>query len=385
MKHQKKLLFVALLTAYGAAYANPTPVVQPADPTSVVTTVGGTNTLQVNNRQEYNVNEGGSVTYGNDYNENVDITVSHEPAFSKAVTATATDSQKILGGTGSPFVIKDPSNATMNDSVVGNAGNVGVNQAAGLLNQQANDSALAYWQGGAQDVSQSGKGIFPIPIPVPNKPRVAVQASAMHEQLIDGGNGAMNIGQPFPGANTNSASANMTNSVLNNLGNVGVNQAAGMANQQKNDLALAVAVGLDAAVVSSRAGGAQVQTDVGIDLQTNWNPQSEAGNNVALQNTSNMTGSVNSNLGNIGANQAAGIGNQQANSLAAAAAESTLVTAHAGGFQVIDNPSIVTLYPLINNATMTASVRSNVGNIGVNQASGLSNQQVNNLAISTNQ
>ncbi|MXR38418.1 hypothetical protein, partial [Craterilacuibacter sinensis] len=119
MKHQKKLLFVALLTAYGAAYANPTPVVQPADPTSVVTTVSGTNTLQVNNRQEYNVNEGGSVTYGNDYNENVDITVSHEPAFSKAVTATATDSQKILGGTGSPFIIKDPSNATMNDSVVG--------------------------------------------------------------------------------------------------------------------------------------------------------------------------------------------------------------------------------------------------------------------------
>lgn len=382
MKHSKKVLFVALLAAYGAAYATET--TPSADPTNVVTTVSGENKLVINNKQSYNVEQGGTVSYTNDYKEDSDIIIDLDPVYTHAVTATTMDAQKILGGKGSPFNIKDPSVATMNGSVIGNDGNVGVNQASGLLNQQANDAALAYWQGGAQNVGKAGMGIFPIPIPIPTpvpSKKVAVHASAMHEQLIDGGEGKMAVGQPYPD-NTNAAAANMTGSVLGNAGNVGVNQAAGMANQQKNDLALAVAVGLGADIVGSRAGGSQLQTDVAIDLETGW--QNPGGNAVALQNNTTMTGSVVGNQGNIGVNQAAGIGNQQANSLAAAAADSMLISAHAGGFQVIDNPSIVTIFPLKNDATMVASVNNNVGNIGVNQASGLSNQQVNNLAISTN-
>lgn len=380
MKHSKKVLFVALLAAYGAAHAE-TVTTQPTDPTNVVTTVSGNNTLVVNNKQSYNVEQGGTVSYTNDYKEDSDIIVDLDPTYTHAVTATTMDAQKILGGKGSPFNIKDPSTATMNGSTNANQGNVGVNQASGLLNQQANDAALAYWQGGATTFTKDGGHGGQGNPPTATK-RIAVHASAMHEQLIDGGEGKMAVGQPYPD-NTNSAAANMTSSVLGNAGNTGVNQAAGMANQQKNDLALAVAVGLQSDIVGSRAGGTQLQTDVAIDLETGWfNP---SGNAVALQNNTTMTASVVGNQGNIGVNQAAGIGNQQANSLAAAAADSMLISAHAGGFQVIDNPSIVTIFPLKNDATMVASVNGNVGNIGVNQASGLSNQQVNNLAISTNQ
>lgn len=112
--------------------------------------------------------------------------------------------------------------------------------------------------------------------------------------------------------------------------------------------------------------------------------------NQATKNTADMTGSANGSKGNLGANVAAGDGNQQDNAVALATAASTAAadekfifgTASATTYvnQYSDYNTVYN-YSTQNKATLSGSANNGSGNIGVNVVAGDLNQQKNTLAI----
>ncbi|WP_322009898.1 hypothetical protein [Paraburkholderia sp. J12] len=154
-------------------------------------------------------------------------------------------------------------------------------------------------------------------------------------------------------------------------GNVGINITQGVDNVQSNDASLAM---IDAGSVF---GNAQI-----------FNSQQSSGN-ASIKNF-NVTASIGNNVlagasGNIGVNVAAGVGNVQNNSLAAAS--STDKTAPSGAAMVATDQNSQEASLNFNGsfggtASMAGSALAGAsGNIGVNIAGGAGNVQHNGLAI----
>jgi hypothetical protein len=134
---------------------------------------------------------------------------------------------------------------------------------------------------------------------------VAVEASVAYEQLSDG-NVYTSINPSFlPGAPLNNTAV-MSGSVSGVTGNAGINTAAGVGNQQENDLVLANSADYSL-LAAATAGGFQVN---------NGNTVTIVG---PLTNSSTMSGSVVAVSGNVGVNTTAGFSNQQVNALSIAA------------------------------------------------------------------
>lgn len=359
---QMKLLAVALLGAYGVAQAD----------TSTVLDIY--NHLTVKNDPSYQFEDDSSTKLDNDLK--VDVDVKFEEVFEpdKGTVATAFDTQKILHTT---INVPDPSHTTVSNSVNYNSGNVGVNAASGIGNQQANDAALAVNLG-----SSHGPGVVSTAMNGGHDDHddhdddnhherndKATVASTGFEQMVS--YSSVTIGNPFHW-DTQKAQAAVEDSVWGNLGNTGVNAAAGLGNQQKNDLAIAYDSG-KTDVVWAKSGGAQLSLHNDFYVNSTWIP---------LVSKASLTNSVYGNTGNTGVNVAAGVFNQQANGLALAVADSSdLAMAAAGGMQVMSGNYSSTFLPLVNHSTVSGSVNSNTGNVGVNVASGINNQQSNTMAI----
>jgi hypothetical protein len=149
-------------------------------------------------------------------------------------------------------------------------GRIGVNQASGNLNKQLNAAVIG---------DQSGTTL------------------------------AITLTQNIQHALNNSTEANNYNFILGNAfqnasGDIGVNQAAGNLNQQMNQLVVAT----DASLVSSSQSLHQGQS---FNTYNSWKKNTSFG----AFNDSEIYGNAFQNAtGNIGVNQAAGNGNQQANS-----------------------------------------------------------------------
>lgn len=360
---QMKLLAVALLGAYGLAQAD----------TSTVLDIY--NHLTVQNDPSYQFEDDSSTKLDNDLK--VDVDVRFEEVFDpvKGAVATAYDTQKILNTT---INVPDPSHTTLLGSVNYNSGNVGVNAASGIGNQQANDAALA-----VNMSSSYGPGMVSTAMNNNDddhddhddddgpymRHEKATAASTGFEQMVS--YNSVTIGNPFHW-DTQEAKAKVEDSVWGNLGNTGVNAAAGLGNQQKNDLAIAYDAGR-ADVVWAKSGGVQLSLDNDFLINSTWIP---------LVSRASLINSVHGNTGNTGVNVAAGLFNQQANGLALAVADSShLAMAAAGGMQVMSGNYSSTYLPLVNHSTISGSVSNNTGNIGVNVASGINNQQSNTMAI----
>jgi hypothetical protein len=167
------------------------------------------------------------------------------------------------------------------------SGNVGVNVAAGQYNMQQNSGNLAV----SGDPASEADGGW------------AQANTTGYQSLTDtlyGPGGLILLDDHGGGVNytdTNTAKAGDVNA----NGNVGVNVAAGAFNQQQNLLTLAVA---NNSVLSQSTAAL-------------W--QTASCNSVNIQDQTNKatTGDI-AGAGNIGVNVAAGIGNQQQNSLTAA-------------------------------------------------------------------
>ena len=115
--------------------------------------------------------------------------------------------------------------------------------------------------------------------------------------------------------------------------------------------------------------------------------QSNSGNvvkNEGTRNTAKMDNSANGSQGNLGANTAAGDGNQQDNVASIATADENFIfgTAVAAASSTQSNVNnTVHNYSTQNNATLNNSGNGSSGNIGINVTAGDFNQQKNNLAI----
>ncbi|MGE7989929.1 heme utilization protein [Pseudomonas sp. NPDC089554] len=115
--------------------------------------------------------------------------------------------------------------------------------------------------------------------------------------------------------------------------------------------------------------------------------QANSGNRVLNQGTRNdakMDNSANGSQGNLGANIAAGDGNQQDNVAAIATADESFIFGSAVAMSQATQSNVgntVKNLSTSNNANLTGSANNSSGNIGINVTAGDFNQQKNNLAI----
>lgn len=178
---------------------------------------------------------------------------------------------------------------------------------------------------------------------------------------------------------------------VNGSGNIGVNAASGWYNQQANVATLAVATASgqdDNNDGIADAGGWAEASTTGLQrldgtlygratgtLEEDEEGRGGGGNNFRERNTATL-GTI-GGTGNIGVNAAAGAFNQQANIMTLAVAnDSALAEANAGVWQA----------SALNRAEIQDSINvvdigvvGGAGNIGVNIASGVGNQQHNSL------
>ncbi|KAF1030885.1 MAG: hypothetical protein GAK37_01048 [Pseudomonas sp.] len=210
---------------------------------------------------------------------------------------------------------------------------------------------------------------------------MAVAANAAPSLVVSGsnadgqashGNAVLNLGTQ------NTSSAN--NSQNNSQGNSQANIAAGDANQQTNDAA--IASGQDTLFVFATNAAAQ-------DNHNNISTQVGTHDNASLNNSSNNS------QGSLGVNVAAGNFNQQGNGLAIASANSgSSAAANTTTQSSVDNTylntvavgpgfPLPTLVPVVNNASANNSLNNSQGNLGANISAGVGNQQRNSTAISS--
>ncbi len=177
--------------------------------------------------------------------------------------------------------VKTPgSNA--NSSFIGNVdgkGNIGVNSAAGNLNQQANIASIASAPGGGNNDKDSRSNDR-------DGNSGWAEATTVSLQKV--------LGNSYYGGGVNSSNVNN----VSGFGNIGVNSAAGAFNAQENVLTMAVVK--DGALAEANSGLLQTTYDNSVELS-------------AGANNSNI-GHVGGE-GNIGVNSASGVGNIQSNIL----------------------------------------------------------------------
>ena len=212
-----------------------------------------------------------------------------------AAAAVVIDSQNSHNNKVTNKAIKNT--ATVKDSVKGAEGNMGVNAAAGSGNQQDNAAAIA---------TSDETFVF------------GTAASLTSATQTNSHNNDHNYGTQN--------NALLKSSGNGSSGNVGINVAAGDFNQQKNNLAIAVSNGRIAtagATASQTSNNLSVINEAGAsDLSTvnTWSQGPSWNNNkTPVVNNATMDHSFNGISGNGGANIAAGVGNQQSNSLSIAA------------------------------------------------------------------
>ena len=175
-------------------------------------------------------------------------------------------------------------------------------------------------------------------------------------------------------------------------GNIGVNLASGYFNMQMNSASLATSSDSDP---EARGGWAEASTTslqsllaVGQfaaegDVLDEDDPEEGGGSNNFRDRNTIAGGSI-TGSGNIGVNAAAGSLNQQANLMTLAVANNAdLAEANAGLVQA-NTLSFVEQQDSINTV-VGPTITGASGNVGVNFASGVGNQQLNSLTIAASE
>lgn len=241
-----------------------------------------------------------------------------------------------------------PNDALLEEAAHNSTGNLGANVAAGDNNQQANNVAVANTEAGDEafvfatiDVSQTGRW-----------------------------NDVVNIG--------NDNNATLENALYELSGVAGANVAAGANNQQKNDLAMANG--------ESKFGAESSYAKAYVDV-SQYSTSNDA-YNLGSDNMAVLNDAVNDISGVVGANVAAGSGNQQSNAVAVTNAPGSAVADNdtlqsSTGNVTLNSPLLLLAGPLTtNDASLTNALVGISGHAGVNVAAGTGNQQANSLVIS---
>jgi hypothetical protein len=292
-----------------------------------------------------------------------------------AATATVDDTQFSVGnevyneGTQNTAGLAGSGNDS-EGSLNGAAGNIGVNIAAGDHNQQANAAALA---------------------------------TADESFIFGAATATVTLSQDQPGPNlvNNFSTANTAtvgDSANNASGNVGINVAAGVFNQQKNDLATAVSGGYVATATNTTT-----QNSIGNTTNNNAVLVTSASTTIDFD-TGNVTGTYTGisdqrgnqypeiwTPGNHDGGQEPQFGHIDLDGEVLGAEDElgnggALLFDEVGelilGGSVSGSIPLVSLQQaVVNNATVSGSLNGASGNVGINVAAGAGNQQANSLAI----
>jgi len=128
----------------------------------------------------------------------------------------------------------------------------------------------------------------------------------------------------------------------------------------------------------------QITAGAGAAVLDAQNSDGNVVKNQGTVNNANASDSLNGSNGNMGANVAAGDGNQQDNAAALATADESFIfgtAVAASSATQVNNNNYVKNSSTFNNATLNNAGNNGSGNIGINVTSGNFNQQKNNLAI----
>lgn len=177
---------------------------------------------------------------------------------------------------------------------------------------------------------------------------------------------------------------------IDSSGNTGVNLAAGYFNMQMNSATLATSSNSDADAVGgwSEASTTGLQSLLGVSqaavpgfINDGDNPEN-GGDDNNFRDRNTVLGGTIAGSGNLGVNAAAGSLNQQANLMTLAVAnDSTLAEANAGLIQA-STLSFVEQQDS-QNVVSGLVIDGTSGNVGVNFAAGVGNQQLNALTIAS--
>lgn len=199
------------------------------------------------------------------------------PQPTGTVASAVTDVQKSQGNKFEDSNTEN--NASADNSVTGNSGNVGVNVQSGSGNQADNAGAIS-----------SAKGDFATVFAV-----IDVDQASTNNNFVN--KGTQN-------------NASLDGSVNGNSGNVGYNGQAGQGNEGKNNLAITTADGKNIAAASNTEQNSLNNSylNTAVSSYGYGKPQ-------YVSNNSSLDNSVNRNSGNVGVNLQSGAGNQGSNSL----------------------------------------------------------------------
>jgi hypothetical protein len=177
---------------------------------------------------------------------------------------------------------------------------------------------------------------------------------------------------------------------VDSSGNTGVNLAAGYFNMQMNSATLATSSNADEDAVGgwSEASTTGLQSLLGVSqvavpgfINEGDNPENGGDDNNFRDRNSVLGGTI-AGSGNLGINAAAGSLNQQANLMTLAVAnDSTLAEANAGLIQ----SSTLSFVEQQDSQNVVSGlvIDGTSGNVGVNFAAGVGNQQMNALTIAS--
>jgi hypothetical protein len=180
------------------------------------------------------------------------------------------------------------------------------------------------------------------------------------------------------------------NFTVDSSGNTGINLAAGYFNMQMNSATLATSSNASEEAVGgwSEASTTAFQSLLGVSQHATpgftspGDDPEQGGDNNNFRDRNSVLGGTISGSGNIGVNAAAGSLNQQANLMTLAVAnDSTLAEANAGLIQT-STLSYVEQQDSQNLVTGLV-IEGASGNVGVNFAAGVGNQQLNALTIAS--
>ncbi|SEU12655.1 hypothetical protein SAMN03159512_05260 [Pseudomonas sp. NFR09] len=202
------------------------------------------------------------------------------PQPTGVVASVVTDVQNSIGNKFDDT--KTENNASNDNSVNGNSGNVGVNVQSGSGNQADNSGAIS-----------SAKGDFATVFAV-----VDVNQNSALNNFIN--KGTQN-------------NASVDNGINGNSGNVGYNGQAGQGNQGKNNLAITTADGKNIAAAANTEQNSLANNY--LNTAATSHGYGYGGKPQYVSNNSSLDNSVNRNSGNVGVNLQSGAGNQGSNSL----------------------------------------------------------------------
>ncbi|MHA4968002.1 hypothetical protein ACX0KY_15700 [Pseudomonas extremorientalis] len=202
------------------------------------------------------------------------------PQPTGVVASVVTDVQNSIGNKFDDT--KTENNASNDNSVNSNSGNVGVNVQSGSGNLADNSGAVS-----------NAKGDFATVFAV-----VDVNQNSALNNFIN--KGTQN-------------NASVDNGINGNSGNVGYNGQAGQGNQAKNNLVITTADGKNIAAAANTEQNSLANNY--LNTAATSHGYGYGGKPQYVSNNSSLDNSVNRNSGNVGVNLQSGAGNQGSNSL----------------------------------------------------------------------